>query len=117
MAAGGCPICDRGEPNGILAERPTTWITTDAEPIAPGYVCVVARRHVVEPFELPAGERAAFWEEALDAAARVARLYRPAKLNYEIHGNTIPHLHLHVIPRYRGEPPAHDVERLREALA
>jgi diadenosine tetraphosphate (Ap4A) HIT family hydrolase len=26
------------------------------------------------------------------------------KLNYEIHGNTIPHLHLHLLPRYREDP-------------
>jgi hypothetical protein len=26
------------------------------------------------------------------------------KLNYEIHGNTIPHLHLHLLPRYPGDP-------------
>ncbi|MGB6535125.1 MAG: hypothetical protein WBF58_04100 [Xanthobacteraceae bacterium] len=25
-------------------------------------------------------------------------------MNYEIHGNTIPHLHLHIFPRYRGDP-------------
>lgn len=31
-------------------------------------------------------------------------LYRPAKLNYEIHGNTIPHLHVNLYPRYRGDP-------------
>lgn len=94
-----------------------TWITTEPTPREPGYVCVVAKRHAVEPFELPTDERSAFWEDALAAAACVADLYRPAKLNYEIHGNTIPHLHMHVIPRYRGELPTHDVERLRAALA
>jgi diadenosine tetraphosphate (Ap4A) HIT family hydrolase len=38
----------------------------------------------------------------------VARAVRDAvaspKINYEIHGNTIPHLHLHVFPRYPGDP-------------
>ncbi|HEX9931208.1 MAG TPA: hypothetical protein VGB08_00005, partial [Allosphingosinicella sp.] len=27
-----------------------------------------------------------------------------AKINYEVHGNTIPHLHMHFFPRYRGDP-------------
>ncbi len=66
---------------------------------------------------MAAGGCPIYEEEALDAAERVSRPCRPAKLDSEIHGNTIPHLHLHVIPRYRGEPPVHDVERLREALA
>jgi diadenosine tetraphosphate (Ap4A) HIT family hydrolase len=39
---------------------------------------------------------------------RVARvldgLFHPSKLNYEIHGNTIPHLHMHVSPRFPGDP-------------
>lgn len=29
---------------------------------------------------------------------------RPIKINYEIHGNTLPHLHVHVFPRYAGDP-------------
>jgi diadenosine tetraphosphate (Ap4A) HIT family hydrolase len=112
-----CPICERGEPLGIVGERATTWITTDDAPMSPGYVCVVAKRHVVEPFELPEGERAAFCDDAVDAARRVALAFRPAKLNYEIHGNTISHLHMHVIPRYVGDAPPHDVALLGSALA
>jgi hypothetical protein len=39
------------------------------------------------------------------AVARVVNeLFQPVKLNYEIHGNTIPHLHLHLFPRYVGDP-------------
>ncbi len=38
------------------------------------------------------------------AAAAVASVVQPVKVNYEIHGNTIPHLHLHVFPRFRGDP-------------
>lgn len=117
MSSAACPICERGEPLGILAERPTTWITTEPVDGVPGYLCVVAKRHVVEPFELPPDDRAAFWEEAMDAAERLARAYRPSRLHYEIHGNTIPHLHMHLLPRYGGAPPPHDVEALREALA
>jgi diadenosine tetraphosphate (Ap4A) HIT family hydrolase len=57
---------------------------------------------------------------------------RPAKLNYEIHGNTIPHLHLHLYPRTEEDPfvgrpidgaahlferSADDLDRLRQAVA
>jgi len=91
-----CPICDRGAPLGILVERPTTWITSDVEAPGRGYLCVVAKRHVVEPFELEGGERSAFWEDVLFAAERLTRLAAVHKLNYEIHGNTLAHLHAHV---------------------
>ena len=48
--------------------------------------------------------RAAFWEEVLLVAEAVQDVTRSPKLNYEIHGNTVPHLHLHLFPRYQGDP-------------
>src|ERR1700756_5606976 len=66
--ASGCAICLRGHPLGGLVERPTTWITSDRLTLTRGYVCVVARRHVVEPYELGGVERAGFWEDVLFAA-------------------------------------------------
>jgi diadenosine tetraphosphate (Ap4A) HIT family hydrolase len=112
----GCPICERGEPLDVIAERRYTWITAGADPPEPGYVCVVNKRHVVEPFELEGEERAAFWEDVLDTADRVQRLLGSRKVNYEIHGNTIPHLHAHLYQRF-DDPPPHDVEAIRKALA
>ena len=99
-----CPICVRGFPLDVVAEGSATWITAGREAPLPGYACVVSKRHVVEPFELPAGERAAFWEEAMAAARVVADLYRPVKMNYEVHGNVVPHLHLHLYPRTPDDP-------------
>jgi diadenosine tetraphosphate (Ap4A) HIT family hydrolase len=99
-----CPICARGEPLDIVAELATTWITAPVEVPLPGYVCVVSKRHVVEPYQLPSRQLVAFWEEAMLAARIVSELFQPRKMNYEIHGNTIPHLHLHLYPRFAGDP-------------
>lgn len=99
-----CPICLAGHPEDVLADHPATWITAGPDAPLPGYACVVSKRHVVEPFDLPADDLAAFWDEAMSAARVLQRLFTPAKLNYEIHGNTIPHLHLHLFPRYAGDP-------------
>ena len=98
----GCPICQEG-PRDVVATLETCWVTLPSLTPLPGYVCLVARRHVVEPFELPAGERTAFWEEVNRVAAALDEALRPVKLNYEIHGNTLPHLHLHLFPRQRGD--------------
>ena len=38
------------------------------------------------------------------AAEALTALFHPVKMNYEIHGNTIPHLHVHLFPRFRGDP-------------
>jgi diadenosine tetraphosphate (Ap4A) HIT family hydrolase len=42
------------------------------------------------------------------AAAALSELYEPVKMNYEVHGNTIPHLHVHLFPRYAGDPYEHE---------
>lgn len=88
----------------MIAEFPTTWVSAGAEAPLPGYACVVSKSHVVEPFELPIERQAGFWMEAMAAAGVLATLYQPVKVNYEIHGNVIPHLHVHLYPRYLGDP-------------
>ena len=72
--------------------------------VLPGYACVVARRHVEEPFQLPDDEMVAFWRESMAVARALSSLLEPVKMNYEIHGNSIPHLHLHLYPRFPGDP-------------
>jgi len=85
-------------------ELSASWLT--APPLAPlpGYVCVVARSHEPQPVDLGPEERVAFWDDCVLAARGVSELLRPRKLNHEIHGNTIEHLHMHVYPRYAGDP-------------
>lgn len=64
----------------------------------------MARRHVNEPFELPIEEQRQFWADSMLVAAAVASVVSPIKMNYEIHGNTLPHLHLHLFPRHPDDP-------------
>jgi diadenosine tetraphosphate (Ap4A) HIT family hydrolase len=99
-----CPICARGAPLDVLVELPATWVTASLEAPLPGYVCVVSKIHVTEPFELTGRAREAWWDDVSTVGDAVKRATAAAKLNYEIHGNTIPHLHLHLYPRYPGDP-------------
>ncbi len=68
---------------------------------ARGYAYVIWRgRHVAEPTELQVTEASAFWAEVLEVARAIERLYTPCKMNYELLGNGVPHLHVHLVPRY-----------------
>ena len=70
-----------------------------------GYSVVIWRgRHVAEPTELSAEEAAQYWLELLEAGRRIEQALQPVKLNYDILGNSLPHLHTHVIPRYADDP-------------
>ena len=69
-----------------------------------GYACLVFRRHAVELHDLTEGEGAAFMRDIQRCSGAVKRVTGAAKLNYEVHGNTIEHLHMHFYPRYPGDP-------------
>lgn len=70
-----------------------------------GYTLVVWRgRHVTEPFELNDHEAAEYWRDVLAVARALSAFYQPLKLNYETLGNTVPHLHTHLLPRYVEDP-------------
>jgi diadenosine tetraphosphate (Ap4A) HIT family hydrolase len=70
-----------------------------------GYVIATWRgRHVAEPTDLTAEEATGYWLEVLRVARAVERRYAPAKLNLQILGNAVPHLHTHIVPRYVDDP-------------
>jgi len=95
----GCVVCVAGRPFGILAELAHSWVTTDPEVALFGYVCVISKVHVVEPYDLTDAQLFSFFKEAMDVARIVSHIINPIKMNYEIHGNTLPHLHMHLLPR------------------
>ena len=72
-----------------------------------GYCVVVWRgRHVADPTELSADEARTYFDEVLRVGRAIERYCRPIKMNFEMLGNSLPHLHTHVVPRYLndGEP-------------
>lgn len=63
----------------------------------------VSRTHAVELHDLPEEDAAAFMRDARRVSRALIAATGAVKLNYEIHGNTLPHLHMHFFPRYRGD--------------
>ena len=107
----GCPLCRDlaagSEPNGhrhVVAELSVAQLWLPANQSIPGYCVLVHRRHVREPYELPSDERAAFFEDMVRAGAALERAFGAVKMNFELQGNSVPHLHCHIKPRYYGDP-------------
>lgn len=98
-----CPICQRREPMDVVAKLEASWVTMQEAAPVPGYVCLVSQTHAVELHDLPAAIACAFMRDARRVSMAVARVTGAVKINYEIHGNSIPHLHMHYFPRYRGD--------------
>jgi diadenosine tetraphosphate (Ap4A) HIT family hydrolase len=98
-----CPICLCGESLDIVTKLEASWVTMQEDAPVVGYVCLVSQTHVVELHDLSDANALAFMLDARKVSRVLASVTGAVKLNYEIHGNTIPHLHWHFFPRYRGD--------------
>ena len=104
-----CPLCcaapDRTFHEGRLIRG--LW---DGFPVSPGHALLVPRRHVATWFEATPDERAELTEAIEIARAAILSRHRPDGFNVGMNlgaaaGQTVGHLHLHVIPRYAGDVP------------
>jgi diadenosine tetraphosphate (Ap4A) HIT family hydrolase len=98
-----CPICRRGEPLDVVAKLEASWVTMQEAAPIPGYVCLVSQTHAVDLHDLPEAAASAFMRDARRVSKAIATTTGAVKMNYEVHGNSIPHLHMHFFPRYRGD--------------
>ena len=69
-----------------------------------GCCMLICKRHVCEPHELTKDERTRFFEDSVRGAQALDRLFKPDKPNYQLLGDSIPHLHCHLVPGYYGDP-------------
>jgi diadenosine tetraphosphate (Ap4A) HIT family hydrolase len=104
-----CPFCTLPSERIVLANDLAMAIR-DGFPVSPGHTLIIPRRHVGSFFDLAADERAAMLEALDRAKANVEKEYAPAGYNIGINdgqaaGQTVMHLHLHLIPRYAGDQP------------
>ena len=102
-----CPMCAEGRPDEshgnsrIFAGGVADAYLVRDDVGQPGYTIVIWRGpHVADPTELSDDDAARYFAEVLVVARALEAHYRPAKLNLEMLGNSVPHLHTHVIPRY-----------------
>lgn len=97
-----CPLCEGTGGERIWADALVRVILVD-EPPWPGFTRVVLQRHVPEMTELPAHERAHVMQCVWRVEAVQRALLAPAKINVASLGNMVPHVHWHVIPRWRDD--------------
>jgi diadenosine tetraphosphate (Ap4A) HIT family hydrolase len=102
-----CPFCDLEE-RPIVAGNAHAIAFRDGYPVNPGHTLVVTRRHVASNHEATDEERQAILELADDVRAALDAELHPDGYNLGINigeaaGQTVMHLHLHVIPRFKGD--------------
>ena len=102
-----CPFCTP-DPTRIVAQAPLACALRDGFPVSPGHVLVIPRRHIPSWFEATPEERIAIFD-LLDAVKKTTDdRSHPQGYNIGINvgeaaGQTVMHLHVHLIPRFDGD--------------
>jgi diadenosine tetraphosphate (Ap4A) HIT family hydrolase len=105
-----CRACAEGRPDAIPdGQRVFAGRVSDAylsqNLVARGYTIVFWRgRHVADPTELTEDEACRYTSELHLVARGIEEVYQPAKLNLLSLGNSLPHHHTHIVPRYLDDP-------------
>ena len=95
-----CPFCADLSARSFYSGR-TSEALLERKAIAKGHAAVVFRgRHVADFTDLAATELADYWKDVQNVARMIERVFSPCHVNYLLLGNIVPHLHVHVVPRY-----------------
>lgn len=107
MTTPGCPFCDSARQH-ILCDRPLAFATPDTYPVNRGHTLIIPRRHVASFFDTTPPERQALLDLLDEAKSLLDREHKPDGYTIGINGGeaagqTVMHLHIHLIPRYAGD--------------
>lgn len=100
-----CPMCSRWDVDADLriVELPHSYVILNRDQYFPGYTLLFTKNHATELFHLHRDLRAALMDEVSLVAEALYTAYSPSKINYELLGNMVPHIHWHVVPRFSSE--------------
>ena len=106
-----CPLCaaiasdvDADEYGYTIVDLASGRLRLVPNQYVMGYCVFISAIHAREPYDLSPSQRAAFFEDMTRVGLALERVFASVKMNFEILGNAIPHLHCHIKPRYYGDP-------------
>jgi len=104
-----CPFCSIPD-HRIVGRLGTAFAIRDAFPVSPGHTLIIPRRHIGSLFGIPGSDLLDLLQLLAQTKAAIDREFQPDGYNIGVNdgaaaGQTVPHLHLHLIPRYQGDRP------------
>ena len=102
-----CIFCNLTE-GALFGQCELTVTQLDKYPVSEGHTLVIPKRHIETFFDATREEVAALMEAVRNAKEKLDEEFSPDGYNIgtnsgECAGQTVPHLHIHVIPRYKGD--------------
>lgn len=105
-----CPFCRLSRRVEIICETATCVAFYDGYPVSPGHALIIPKRHVASYFDLTNHEREAMNVVLQYVKQKVDERFHPDGYNVGINvneaaGQSVFHVHMHLIPRYKGDVP------------
>ncbi|MGE0474062.1 MAG: HIT family protein [Nitrospirales bacterium] len=101
-----CKICSKDWPfsDHFICEMGLTKAYLFEDQFFPGWTILVLKDHRTELFELTQEARGRLMEEVSRMGKALSQIFKARKINSELLGNQVPHIHWHVIPRLMADP-------------
>jgi diadenosine tetraphosphate (Ap4A) HIT family hydrolase len=96
-----CPLCNPSNENIIFQNDFLRVISVDE---IPGYIRIITQKHIKEFSDLSEKEAAEIMLLAKKIEKIMLNTLHPDKINIAMLGNMVPHLHIHIIPRFKNDP-------------
>jgi diadenosine tetraphosphate (Ap4A) HIT family hydrolase len=115
-ACGICAMIDRikaGAFPDFIAELKSCYVILGDQQFYRGYCVLFAKLHATELYLMPADAARLLCDEMRLVAEAIAGVVKPWKMNYECLGNSEPHVHWHLLPRYETDEMRHGPVWLR----
>ena len=106
-----CPFCQPALQAGVFFEASDCVGVVDIAPIVPGHALVLPRRHVSRLLDLAAADYDALFRTVRQVARLLMAIHNASAVDISVQdgaaaGQTVDHVHVHVIPRRMGDLPA-----------
>ncbi len=103
-----CPFCNPDSERELLLESATAYAMYDNFPVSSGHTLVIPKKHCADYFELSFKEQSACIFMLNTLKPVIQKKFNPEGFNVGINigeaaGQTIQHVHIHLIPRYKGD--------------
>ncbi|MDD3957288.1 MAG: HIT family protein [Candidatus Izemoplasmatales bacterium] len=100
-----CVFCTLASSTDHVYDNPYVYAIYDQYPVSPGHMLIIPKRHVDHLFQTTEAEQSALFQALAAMRENLIRVYDPDGFNIGINegksaGQTISHLHIHLIPRY-----------------
>jgi len=103
-----CPFCNPDSDRELIVESATAYAMFDKYPVSKGHALIIPKKHCADYFDLTFREQSACMFMLNTVKEIVKKKFNPDGFNVGINineaaGQTVPHVHIHLIPRYNGD--------------